>query len=129
MIINEFDGRCRPTHFFPFTDSDTDHRRFLLCVGMVVFSPSENTQRECVHHTTVVYDVAHKEMNVVRVCVLTGSPPRLRASIEVFRLGQEGVRPDACGGGVWRLGGGVFNIRAICLEHREWVSRTSEPSA
>ena len=71
----------------------------LLCVGVVVFSPSENTQRKRVHHTTVVYDVAHKEMNVVRVCVLASSPPRLRASIGVFRLGQEGVRLDACVGG------------------------------
>ncbi len=65
----------------------------------MVFSPSENTQRECVHHTTVVYDVAHKEMNVVCVYVLTSNPPRLCACIGVFRLGQEGVRLDACVGG------------------------------
>ena len=51
----------------------------LLCVGVVVFSPSENIQRKRVHHTTVVYDVAHKEMNVVCVYVLTCIPPPVSA--------------------------------------------------
>ena len=81
----------------------------LLCVGVVkvVFRPSEDTQYKCVHLTTVVYDVAHKT-NECCLCVCAHmSPPSSslpRTSIEVFRLGQEGVRLDACAWGGWRSG-------------------------